>query len=40
MLCLSTESQQRGNKTMLTVEIYNEVGVVSKNVIEMPAIDD
>ena len=35
-LCLN-ESQQCGNKTMLTVEIYNKV---AENMIEFPAIDD
>ena len=37
MLCL-TESQQCGNKTMLTDDIYNKV--VTESMVELPATDD
>ena len=34
------ENRQCGNKTMLTVDIYNKVGVVAKSMIELPAGDE
>jgi hypothetical protein len=35
-----TENQQYGNKAMLTVDIYNKVGVVATSMVELPASDD
>jgi hypothetical protein len=35
-----TENRQRGIKTMLTVDIYNKVGVVAMSIMILPASDE